>query len=215
MLVPLLILNLVFTVTAQLQNVIVYNPRDQYIPQISPFNIQRFVEENIQNTLQDLNGLLSSLTGHHPGQRIFVTNWSHQAQNIPSLRMNNFRKHVRIPQGSFGSSQHGSSSVTISPNMQVSIGSIIPRPFNPHYQDRITLHRPPGLIRGDLFKPPKSTFINRPLKNEPLIIPPHTIPSNTFAPEYVTPAPLVNEENNNKINDEDQDYDIDVRHEPS
>lgn len=208
------ILTSVSTVTAQFQNVMVINPRFQQISPMTPNNIQKFVSVNLQSTLQDMNDIWATFTVHPPGQRIFVIN--HRPQNTQNLGRNNFGSVLRILQNNFGTSQHNTAALNQFPNMHVSIGTLIPWPHKS--LNSINLHPPPAFIQSDIYNPPKtSTFVNYPLKNQPLIPPPDytTKPSNTFSPENVTPAPVVNEENNNEINDDDQDYDIDVRHEPS
>lgn len=213
MLVILLILKLVLIVPAQLTNIIAINRNNVQ-------QLQSFVLQNLENTLQDVNNMATGLAGHPAYQELFITNSYHQPQDIQNIRRNNL--HSTVLQGSnFGSAQLNFASLSHYTNMQLSIGTIDSRPLNPGHDDGIAFNRPSTLVQDHLYhglpKSPMfiSNLINRSFK------PPHTTtPMNTFAPDYATPtpvhprAPVVNEENgNNKINDNDQVYDIDIRHE--
>lgn len=190
MLVLLLILNLVLIVPAQYPNMFAMNRNNVQ-------QLQSFVLQNLENTLQDMNNIMSGLTGNPAIQRISIMNSNHQPQNNQNP-WSNILYSTNIP--NFGSNQLNIPSVNNFPNMQLSIGTMDSRPPNPGDDNP---------LKNQLFKPP----------------PFHTTtPINTFAPEYAapeyptpeyaTPEPVVKEEDNGKIkiNDNDQDYDIDVRH---
>lgn len=202
----LLILKLVLIVPAQFLDMIAVNRNN-----IKP--LQSFVVQNLENTLQDVNNMVTEMTGNPVVQRIFIINSSHQPQNTQNLRSNNI--YTRILQGSnFGSPQLNIASLSNFP----SIGTIDSRPLNPGYVDSIQFHHP-AFVQDELYRGLQKTsnFISNPSINQSFKSrPPHTTtPINTFATEYATPALVVNKENNgnvNKINDNDQVYDIDIRH---
>lgn len=189
-LVLLLILNLVLIVPAQYPNKFAINRNNVQ-------QLQSFVLQNLENTLQDMNNIMSGLTGNPAVQRISIINSNHQPQNNQNPWSNIFYPTI-IP--NFGNNQLNIPSLNNFPNMQLSIGTMDSRPPNPGYDNS---------LKNQSFKSSPSHT---------------TTPINTFAPEYgapeyaapeyATPEPVVNEENNGniKINDNDQDYDIDVRH---
>lgn len=197
--VLLSVLQLVLIVPAQFPNMIAMHQNNVQ-------QLQSFVMQNLQNTLQDMNNMVTGFSGY-PGM---VIKSNYQPQNI---RSNNL--YTTIVQGSNMKITYPNGvSWSNFPNMQLHIGTIDSMPPTPEYDNRITFNRPPSFVQGDLYhglpKPP--VFVTNLLKNKP---PPYTTtPINTFTPEYPTPAPVENEENNgndDKINDNDQAYDIDVR----
>lgn len=207
MLVLLTTLKLVLKVPAQLPNVIAINQNNVQ-------QLQSFVLQNLQYTLQDMNNMATGLTGHPGVLRSFIIKSNHQPQNTYNPWNSNLYSTI-LHGSNLGSPQLNVPSLSNIPNMQLSIGTIISRPYNPGYDDRITFNQPPAFFKGDLYHglPKTVKFINNPSNNQSP--PQSTIPMNTFAPEYVTPTPVIKEENNgnkNILNDNDQDYDIDVRH---
>lgn len=201
------ILNIVLIVSAQPPNMFT-------IQRNNVQQLQSFVLQNLENSLQDMNKMVTDLTGNPAVQRIFIINSNHQLQNIRSNNL--YTTFLRGP--NFESTHVNSAFWSSIPNMQLNIGTIDTRSPTPDYDNSVTFNRPPAFVQEGLYHdlPKTPIFIGNTLKEKPYKpLPYTTTPINTFVPEYATPAPVKNEENNgnnDKINDDDQVYDIDIRH---
>lgn len=209
MLVILSVVNLVLLVPAQFPNMLAINQNNVQ-------QLQSLVLQNLQKTLQDMNNMATGMTGNPAMQKLFTINSNHQLQNTQNPRSSNLYS-TSVQGSDFGSAHLNVPWLSNYPNIQLSMGTIAPH--NPGHDNSMTFNRPPAFFQGNLYHgmPKTWMFMGNPFKNQPFNPPPPTTTTliSTFAPEYVTPAPVVNEENNgnkNKINDNDENYDIDVRY---